>query len=342
MKILITGGCGFIGFNLAIHLIKANYDCHIIDNFYKQQSKINFNFLNKNFKNKFYFYNKNIESKFVNELIKKEKFDFIFHLAGQVSMLKSISDPYYDFKVNVIGTLNILEALRKYSNNTKLVYASSNKVYGNLDQYTYLELDTRYKCKQRPNGFFDNENLNFHSPYGCSKGAADQYVIDYSRIYNLQTVVFRHSTVYGTNQRHTFDQGWVGWFCSLMVEGKKINKKIINIHVNGNGKQVRDILFIDDLILLYDLVLKNFDNLNGKSYNVGGGIKNSVSIIELLNYLKKITDINFRIISNPPREGDQLLFISRNQKLTLDLKWTPKINYVDGVKRHVEWLGNKS
>ena len=195
----------------------------------------------------------------IENTIKNEMPDVIFHLAGQVAMTVSISDPQKDFETNAVGTFNLLDSIRKFSRSSIIIYSSTNKVYGDLEDIEYIEKDTRYIPKKYPRGFDESLSLNFQSPYGCSKGAADQYILDYAKMFDLNTVVFRHSTIYGSRQFSTFDQGWIGWFCQKAFEIKnRILKEKLTI--SGNGKQVRDILFIDDAVNLYFMAAKKINN----------------------------------------------------------------------------------
>ena len=247
-KVLITGGAGFIGYNSSIYFLKKGFKIKIIDNISRKTSSINFSKLKK-FKN--VYIKKGDISNY--NLIKKNilnfKPDLILNCAGQVAVTTSIKDPMDDFKSNVITTLNILEILRKYNLKAKLIHLSTNKVYGALNNLKIKSSKKRYMFKDFKNGINEKHNLNFHSPYGCSKGAADQYVIDYSRMYGLNTVVLRQSCIYGPNQYGIEDQGWVAWIMLFSILNKKIN-------IFGDCKQVRDILHVDDLVKLFYLIYK--------------------------------------------------------------------------------------
>ena len=199
-------------------------------------------------------------------------------------MTTSISDPRLDFETNAMGTFNILDAIRLSSLKTIVLYSSSNKVYGSLEQLRTVELDSRYILPDFPEGLDESTPLKAHSPYGCSKLTADQYVQDFHRIYGISSVVFRHSSIYGSRQFATFDQGWVGWFCQKALEAQKKGAKPFSI--NGDGKQVRDVLHTEDLISVYKLAVQNINITRGKVYNIGGGMENSLSIIELFSLLE--------------------------------------------------------
>ena len=337
MNILITGGCGFLGSNLASYGINKKYNITIFDNLSRHGSYSNllwlkeigdFNFIHGDIRNK-----NDIEN-----IIKQNNFDAIFHLAGQVAMTTSIENPYKDFEINSLGTLNILDSVRKYSQNTHIFYSSTNKVYGDLERFNYEETDTRYICKEYNNGFPENINLEFYSPYGCSKGAADQYIIDFHRIFNINTTVFRHSSMYGSRQFATYDQGWIGWFCQKAIE-KKYNKNSI-FTISGNGKQVRDILHAKDMIELYYLALENTDKVSGKYYNIGGGMEQSLSLLELFNMLNDILNIKLEYDCLPFRISDQKVFVADISKINKDINWFPKVKAREGIEEMIYWIEN--
>ncbi|HDZ9181686.1 TPA: GDP-mannose 4,6-dehydratase, partial [Vibrio cholerae] len=261
MKLLITGGCGFLGSNLASHAITQGYDVIVFDNLSRLGTYDNLNWL-KSF-GTFEFVHGDIRNKNdVTRLIERIKPDAIFHLAGQVAMTTSLDNPYMDFEVNIGGSINVLEAVRLHCPETAIFYSSTNKVYGDLEQFSYRETATRYECIEHPNGFSESVGLDFHSPYGCSKGAADQYMLDYARLFGLNTTVFRHSSMYGGRQFATYDQGWVGWFCQKALDAK--NSDSARFTISGSGKQVRDVLHADDMISLYFSSLKNKEKVRGR------------------------------------------------------------------------------
>ena len=335
MKLLITGGCGFLGSNLASDALIRGDEIVLFDNLSRNGSRENLTWLQT--QGKLTFEHGDIRNQNdITRLIKRLKPDAIFHLAGQVAMTTSIANPRLDFEVNVIGTYNLLEAVRQYAPETTVVYSSTNKVYGDLEQFSYLETSTRYQCVEYPNGFDEQVQLNFHSPYGCSKGAADQYMLDYARIYGLKTVVFRHSSMYGGRQFATYDQGWVGWFCQKANEAAKGSKQKFTI--SGNGKQVRDVLHADDMKRLYLAAVNHIETAKGQAFNVGGGIENSLSLLELLELLEKIASLKLNYTNLPVRESDQRVFVSDFEKSKKLLNWRPEVSSHDGVARMVEWI----
>ena len=263
--------------------------------------------------------------------------DAIFHLAGQVAMTTSIANPRLDFEINVLGTHNLLEAVRLNTSATAVVYSSTNKVFGDLEQFTYRETDTRYECVDRPLGFDEATPLDFHSPYGCSKGSADQYMLDYARIYGIKTVVFRHSSMYGGRQFATYDQGWVGWFCQKALEAQNsANRQPFTI--SGSGKQVRDLLHADDMKKLYFSALANIDKAKGQAFNIGGGVENSLSLIELFELLEDIAQVRMHYVRIAARGSDQRVFIADITKARATLNWSPSVSAKEGVARMFEWI----
>ena len=242
-----------------------------------------------------------------------------------------------DFEVNVVGTHNLLEAVRHNAPGSVVVYSSTNKVYGDLGQYTYVETDTRYQCVEHPDGFSEETQLDFHSPYGCSKGAADQYVLDYARIFGLKTVVLRHSSMYGGRQFATYDQGWVGWFCQKAIEASKGHQKEL-FTVSGNGKQVRDVLHADDMKRLYMAAVNHINDAKGQAFNVGGGIENSLSLLELFSTLEEVMGIRLNYTKLPARYSDQRVFVAKLTKTNNLLHWKPRVVTIEGIPLMIEWL----
>jgi len=336
MKYLITGGCGFLGSNLAFEVLSRNEELYIFDNLYRESSYNNLEWLKR--KGKFKFIHADIRNlNDVENAIKSIKPDVIFHLAGQVAMTTSLENPRMDFEVNTLGSLNILESVRKYSPDSIIIYSSTNKVYGDLNYLKYQEKETRYVAIDYPNGFDENLKLDFHSPYGCSKGAADQYMLDYARIFGLKTVVFRHSSMYGGRQFATYDQGWIGWFCQKAIEVKRgILKEPFTI--SGNGKQARDILYIKDVVDLYFKIIEKVEEVKGQAFNIGGGTKNSLSLIELFDILEKELDVKLNYKKLPWRISDQKIFVTDFLKAKEKIGWKPKINKLNGIKKIIEWI----
>ena len=336
MKLLITGGCGFLGSNLAAHALERGDELVVFDSLYRNGSLENLMWLQS--QGTFTFTHGDIRNyNDVFRAIDSFRPDAIFHLAGQVAMTTSIADPRMDFEVNAVGTHNLLEAVRLRVPKTAVLYSSTNKVYGDLAQFTYRETATRYECIEKPNGFDESTQLDFHSPYGCSKGAADQYMLDYARIFALNTVVFRHSSMYGGRQFATIDQGWVGWFCQKAVEAKAgLASKPFTI--SGNGKQVRDVLHADDMITLYFKMLESIEIARGHAFNIGGTHHNSLSLLELLKMLESIGSVELHFERLPPRESDQQVFIADTSKVQNMIGWQPKVTAEVGIAKMMDWV----
>lgn len=336
MKLLVTGGCGFLGSNLAAHAISLGMDVVVFDSLYRFGAAANLEWLKT--QGKFEFVHGDIRNaNDVEKTIKRIKPDQIFHLAGQVAMTTSIDNPRMDFEVNALGTLNVLEAVRLYVPSAGVIYSSTNKVYGDLEQYSYEELSTRYSCIDKPQGIDEQSPLDFHSPYGCSKGAADQYLLDYNRIFGLNTTVFRHSSMYGGRQFATADQGWIGWFCQVAVEISK-GKRKEPFTISGNGKQVRDVLHANDMISLYFSAAARMEKIQGQAFNVGGGIANSLSLLELFALLGEILEIDMQPRKLPPRESDQRVFVADLAKVSSALEWSPQVSARQGITAMIRWV----
>lgn len=335
MRYLITGGCGFMGSNLAEEVLARGEQLLIIDNLSRTGSKENLKWMKK--LGQFEFEQIDICSdKDIDNIFTRYQPDVVFHLAGQVAMTTSIDNPKLDLAINTVGTLNILEAIRKYSPNSILVYSSTNKVYGDLETLSYTELPLRYQAKDYPKGFNEKLPLAFSTPYGCSKGAADQYVVDYSKNFDIRTVVFRHSSAFGLRQFSTFDQGWIGWFVQQAIE-TKIDSSRNPFTLSGSGKQVRDVLFSSDLVRCYFKAIKNIDQANGEVFNIGGGYKNSISPLELFSFLEETIDVKLHYEHLPWRRSDQKVFIADIDKAEKLLGWTPAINTTEGLLEMINW-----
>lgn len=336
MNLLVTGGCGFLGSNLAAHGVQLGMKITVFDNLSRLGSTLNLDWL-RSLGDVTFIHGDIRNENDVKTVIKTGQFDAVFHLAGQVAMTTSIENPYKDFQVNAMGALNLLDAIRKYSAHTAVFFSSTNKVYGDLEQYTYKETDSRYLCIEFPNGFDESIPLDFRSPYGCSKGAADQYMLDYFRIFGIKTTVFRHSSMYGSRQFATYDQGWVGWFVKKAFEKYK-NSDSEPFTISGNGKQVRDILHAQDMISLYYKALDNIDKVCGNAYNIGGTMEQSLSLLELFEMLNNILGIKMEYIQIPVRQSDQKVFVSDIKKIENRIGWRPQVTAQKGVEKMVDWI----
>lgn len=339
MKILITGGCGFLGSNLSEEVLQRGDELFIFDNLSRSGSEENLKWLKS--KGKFKHYNSDIRSyNDVETSIIDCKPDVIFHLAGQVAMTTSLSNPRLDFEINVLGGNNLLESVRKHQKYAIITYSSTNKVYGDLEWLNYTEKDKRYLINEFPSGLDEKIPLDFQSPYGCSKGATDQYMLDYAKMFDIQTVVFRHSSIFGGRQFPTEDQGWVGWFIKKALEIK--NGMIDNqVTISGNGKQVRDILFAEDLKKCYFMAIENISSIKGHSFNIGGGFENSLSLLELFDILNKELDIEMHVKQTNWRISDQKVFIANCDKAKREFNWEPEIKKNIGISSMIEWVKSK-
>lgn len=331
--IVITGGAGFIGINLAKRLLndKSNFVV-VYDNLSRKGVENNLKWLlGRNYKNLKFVKGDVRDYKKLKETVKGCK--EVYHLAAQVAVTKSVEDPVEDFKINAEGTLYTLEAVRKASPEAVFIFASTNKVYGELLHLRLKEGKTRYVLTEKKQGIAETENLDFHSPYGVSKGVADQYARDYYRIYGLKTVVFRQSCIYGEHQYGNEDQGWVAHFIIKSLLGSKIS-------IYGDGKQIRDLLEVSDLVRAYGMAVQKIEKIKGEIYNIGGGAENAFSLLELIGFLEKILQIEIKYDFSGWRPGDQKIFISDNTKLKNELKWVPLVTKEKGVKKLAGWIKN--
>lgn len=328
MKILITGGAGFIGTNLAKYYIQKKHTVTILDNFSRKGSRINAKALSHQFP-KLRVVETDVRSyKDVLSFVKNN--EIIFHLAGQVAVTNSIQNPREDFESNAIGTFHILEAGRTAGHKPIILDSSTNKVYGEIPGKIVLE-KKRYVNTVYKQGISEAQPLDFHSPYGCSKGAADQYVRDYARSFELPTIVFRQSCIYGPHQFGIEDQGWVAHFAIQSLLGKSIT-------IYGTGYQVRDILFIDDLIQAYDKAIIRVNNTKGEIFNIGGGTAYSISLLELLDLLEKLLKKKIPVTFKKKRPGDQDVYISNIKKAKRVLQWEPKTEIEKGLLQLITWV----
>jgi CDP-paratose 2-epimerase len=336
MKALVTGGAGFIGCNMAKRLIQDGWDVTIYDNLSRPGTASNLKWLRGFGSFKFVRGDIRQAQKIAGVVKSCGKLDAVFHYAGQVAVTTSVVDPREDFEINALGTFNVLEALRLHlpkaaKGRPALFYSSTNKVYGGMEDIRVVEKGGRYQYRDFAKGIPEDRLLDFHSPYGCSKGAADQYVRDYCRIYAFPTVVFRQSCIYGFRQFGVEDQGWVAWFTIAAALGKKIT-------IYGDGKQVRDILFIEDLCEAYLGAFKQLKRTAGQVYNIGGGARNQMSLRELLAFLEEFLGRGIATARGDWRPGDQPVFVCDISKAKRDFGWEPKVSVREGVKRLHAWV----
>ncbi len=331
MKTIITGGAGFIGCNAASRYLQRGHHVVIVDNLCRDGVQENLEWLRSQGSLEFVRLDIRNSKELTSLFGEHRDAGQILHLAGQVAVTTSVSDPRDDFEINALGTFNVLEAVRKTGMSAPMIYSSTNKVYGEMTDVGVAEMDGRYGYQSLPLGVPEDRNLDFHSPYGCSKGAADQYVIDYHRIYGLRTIVFRQSCIYGYRQFGAEDQGWVAWFMIAAQLDRPIT-------VYGDGKQVRDILFIDDLLDAYDAAFGAGDRAVGKAYNIGGGSGNVLSLLELIEYIGKRRNGALPYRLSGWRPGDQKVFISDIRRAAAELGWAPKTGKQQGLTALYDWI----
>lgn len=330
--ILVTGGAGFIGSNYVHRLVERGENVIVFDNLSRSGSKKNIQWLENSLgKKAFELVVGDVRD--VDSISKTaSKADVIVHLAAQVAVTTSVTNPREDFEINASGTFNVMEAARQSGRQPAVLYASTNKVYGEMIETSVVEEPTRYAYGELPFGISEEQGLDFHSPYGCSKGTGDQYVRDYARIYDLPTVVFRQSCIYGLRQFGMEDQGWVAWFVIAAITGKPIT-------IYGDGKQVRDVLFVDDLLNGYDAALANLDKTAGQVFNIGGGTTHTLSVWkEFAPHLENLVGHPIPVKWGDWRPGDQKIYISDIRKANRVMNWTPQIGVGEGVHRLGEWV----
>lgn len=329
---LVTGGAGFIGSNYVSRLLARGEQVILYDNLSRAGAPRNLAWLEQTHeKDAFRLVVGDVrDADLLAETARQA--DVIVHLAAQVAVTTSVTDPRADFEVNALGTFNVVEAARLSGRNPVVLYASTNKVYGGMEDVQVVEQETRWEYEGLPFGCPESQPLDFHSPYGCSKGAGDQYVRDYARIYGLPTVVLRQSCIYGPRQFGVEDQGWLAWMTIAAVTGKQIS-------IYGDGKQIRDVLHVDDLLDAYDAAIAQIDHAAGRVYNLGGGPANTMSIwAEFGPLLEKLLGSAIPVARGDWRPGDQKVFVADVRKAGQELGWKPKISVEEGVKRLYEWV----
>jgi CDP-paratose 2-epimerase len=329
VRALVSGGVGFIGTNLADRLLSDGHDVVLYDNLSRAGVEGNLNWLRRRHRDRIVFVMGDVRDYGGVEKAMRGS-AIVFHLAAQVAVTTSVSNPQEDFSINALGTLNVLEAARRQRPMPIVLYTSTNKVYGGLEHLSTVERSTRYEFENLPDGVSESCPLDFHSPYGCSKGAADQYVRDYRRIYGLPTIVFRMSCIYGPHQCGTEDQGWVAHFALTSLRGGQLT-------VYGDGKQVRDLLYVGDLVELMSRACTDIQHTAGQIYNVGGGPANAISVwAELREPLERIVGTLPLASYGEFRPGDQRIYVSDIRKAQEDLGWTPSVGIAEGLRLMVD------
>ena len=329
MKAWISGGCGFVGTNLAARLLVDGHDVTLFDDLSRRGSELNLGWLKRDGNKRLTFRMGSVTMH--SEVTTAMKgADVVFHLAAQTAVTTSLANPRKDFAINASGTMNVLEAAREMAKPPIVLYTSTNKVYGDLLDFPPVECETRYAFGLGPDAISEKQPLVPYTPYGCSKACADQYCLDYHRIYQLPTIVFRMSCIYGPHQHGTEDQGWIHHMAKQAAARKEIR-------VYGNGKQVRDCLYVDDLVEAMLAAVEKIKVTAGQAYNIGGGPENTISIRELAKMIQSPPfDLKpYQISTHPERPGDQKIYVSDIRKAKQDFGWAPKVSVPDGLERMV-------
>ena len=331
--LLITGGAGFIGTNVAAHFLDAGRTVTLLDSLARAGVSDNFDWLRARYGDAVQLCRRDVRDEgAVRQCV--ENADAVFHFAAQVAVTTSLHDPVADFEVNARGTLNVLEAIRNRKRGPiPLVFTSTNKVYGALED---VPIETR-NARHLPaagalrHGISEARPLDFHSPYGCSKGAADQYVVDYARTFDLPLTAFRMSCIYGPHQKGTEDQGWVAHFLLQTLRGEPIT-------LYGDGHQVRDLLWAPDLVRAFALGLENIGELRGRAWNIGGGPGNIASLLEIVDMIEELHGERPEIQWGDWRPGDQKFYVSDTRAFQAATAWQPRVGVREGVEKLYHWL----
>ncbi len=330
-SILITGGAGFIGVNVAAHYLAKGRRVVVYDNFSRAGAVANRGWLDEHWGGKVTILEGDVRERDPRFAAEVERAAVVYHLAAQVAVTTSVTDPRLDFDTNALGTFNVLEAVRVSKARPAVIYASTNKVYGKMSQVGVADRGSRYAYADAPHGIDEEFPLDFYSPYGCSKGTGDQYVRDYARIYGLRTLVFRQSCIYGPHQFGMEDQGWVAWFTIRALQKRPVT-------VYGDGKQVRDVLWVTDLVEAYDAALGRIDEISGRAYNIGGGPAYTMSLLELIGLLDARFGRPLEHAFADWRPGDQKVFVSDVRRAEAEFGWKPAVAPAEGVERLAAWL----
>ncbi len=347
-KWIVTGGCGFLGSNLVASLLEGGIDVVVLDTLVRLGADQNLAWLQERARRpgsgKLTHLRADTRSRTdVDDAFERHAAGVtaVAHLAGQVAMTTSIERPRNDFEVNALGAINVLEAIRRFAPAVLALFSSTNKVYGDLASIRAIEGETRWTLPDHPRGLDERTPLEFQSPYGCSKGAADQYFLDYRRVFGLRTVVLRHSSIYGGRQYATSGQGWVGWFCgeTLRQKGEAARGETPRrFTISGDGKQVRDLLHADDLIACYRAIAARPEKAIGRAFNIGGGMENSLSLLELFGELERLTGHRPSFDRLPWRSSDQKVFVADTRAATEAFGWAPAVSREAGLRRMLEWV----
>ena len=330
-SILITGGAGFIGTNAALHFASKGWTVSIVDNLSRRGTEKNLTWLLEQ-RPEIDFHQVDIRDfEALAAVIGERRPDMVLHLAAQVAVTTSYTNPREDFEINALGSFNLMEAVRLRAPEAFVVYASTNKVYGGMETVPVVRGEHGYRFADLPLGVPEHQSLDFHSPYGCSKGVADQYTIDYARIYDLQTCSFRQSCIYGIRQFGIEDQGWVAWFSIAALLGKPIT-------LYGDGWQTRDVLNVQDLARAYEAAWNHRSSVSGQAFNIGGGPANTLCLRDLLGFLQEELEITLTPRAGATRPGDQPVFVCDIRKAEQLMGWKPQIGVNEGVRDLIRWV----
>ena len=335
MKILVTGALGFVGSNLCEYFSRNENNLVVgVDNRFKLLGSNQNHELITNSGTKFDYCDIRNSNDIEHVFHEYEGFDAILHMASQVAFKCSVENPRMDFEINTLGTFNLLEATRKHCPDASFIYASTNQVYGELKNEPIKEYFTRFDFVKLKSGVPEEYRLDFLSPYGCSKGAGDMYVQDYARVYGMNTVVARFGGIYGVNQYSYEDHGWISFISEKVMRDQEFNRF-------GHGKQVRDILYISDIVQAINLMVDKIEEIKGDVFNISGGPDNTLSVLELLALLEELTGNKEKSIINPMRQADKVVMYLDISKADSFLGWKPQVNKVDGIKKLLEWLATR-
>ncbi|MBO0766791.1 MAG: GDP-mannose 4,6-dehydratase [Hyphomicrobiaceae bacterium] len=329
-RILITGGAGFVGCNAARFFRARNWTVTVLDNLSRQGADKNLAWLRDH--TSFDFEHVDVRDRAnVDRVVSEQRYDAVLHLAAQVAVTTSVTDPGTDFAINAMGTFHVLDAVRCHCPEAVFINASTNKVYGKIAAAEYALRDGRYAYVNRPFGISETEPLDFLSPYGCSKGAADQYALDFARIYQIPATSFRQSCIYGPRQFGVEDQGWVAWFAIASLLGRDIT-------IFGDGRQVRDVLHVEDLVRAYEAAIRAPDKVAAQAFNVGGGPNSMLSLLDLIGMLEERLQLRIPLRWDDWRPGDQRVYVSDIRKLETTLGWKPEIDANSGIAQLIDWV----
>jgi CDP-paratose 2-epimerase len=317
--------------NAAESFIRDGWHVIVFDNLSRKGTDLNLRYLRQKFPAECEFVHGDVRYDSLALLRTVARAELVLHLAAQVAVTTSIVRPVEDFEINARGTFNMLEAVRGSGNKPLVIYSSTNKVYGGMPDVVCVKSETRYSFRDFPHGIAEDRPLDFHSPYGCSKGAADQYVHDYGRIYDIPTVVFRQSCIYGQRQFGVEDQGWVAWFAIAALLERPIT-------IYGDGLQIRDLLHVNDLVAAYKAAAADPKRAGGCIFNMGGGPSRTLSLVELLTFLEKHLQRKIPVGRSEPRAGDQPVFVADIRKAERELGWKPTIDPLPGIEMLMEWI----